>query len=162
MNSYVSPGMCATKRPPAICTAAGKAVGYDRLYQEISDFARIFNVEDRGQALIADFKNVKPTCAEFGKSKKISLRLLVLQRLAFGRCLCRRQNSASGFIASVLGGHNAITSETEWPTVSWESIIAANPDVIVVASTTVTAGRWIRPRRRSNSSAIPPSASWRR
>nr|VXZ83667.1 Uncharacterised protein [Klebsiella pneumoniae] len=34
-----------------------------RLYQEISDFARIFNVEDRGQALIADFKNVKPTCA---------------------------------------------------------------------------------------------------
>ena len=56
VNSYVSPGMCATKRPPAICTAAGKAVGYDRLYQEISDFARIFNVEDRGQALIADFK----------------------------------------------------------------------------------------------------------
>ncbi len=29
VNSYVSPGMCATKRPPAICTAAGKAVGYD-------------------------------------------------------------------------------------------------------------------------------------
>lgn len=52
----------------------------------------------------------------------------------------------------MLGGHNAITSETEWPTVSWESIIAANPDVIVVASSTVTAGRWIRPRRRSNSS----------
>ncbi len=26
------------------------------LYQEISDFSRIFNVEDRGQALIADFK----------------------------------------------------------------------------------------------------------
>ncbi len=39
----------------------------------------------------------------------------------------------------MLGGHNAITSETEWPTVSWESIIAANPDVIVVASST---NRW--------------------
>ncbi len=26
-----------------------------------------------------------------------------------------------------MGGHNAITSETEWPTVGWESIIAANP-----------------------------------
>ena len=34
----------------------------------------------------------------------------------------------------MLGGHNAITSETEWPTVGWESIIAANPDVIVVSS----------------------------
>ncbi|MBN0796143.1 ABC transporter substrate-binding protein, partial [Pseudomonas aeruginosa] len=50
------------------------------------------------------------------------------------------KNSASGFIASVLGGHNAITSETEWPTVSWESIIAANPDVIVVAS--LDRNRW--------------------
>lgn len=26
------------------------------LYQEIEDFAKIFNVEDRGQAVIADFK----------------------------------------------------------------------------------------------------------
>lgn len=40
----------------------------------------------------------------------------------------------------MLGGHNAITSETEWPTVSWESIIAANPDVIVVAS--LDRNRW--------------------
>ncbi len=51
------------------------------LYQEISDFARIFNVEDRGQALIADFKNVKPTCARsLVKAKGSLLRLLVLQR----------------------------------------------------------------------------------
>ncbi len=27
VNSYVSPGMCATKRPPATCTAAGKSCG---------------------------------------------------------------------------------------------------------------------------------------
>lgn len=40
----------------------------------------------------------------------------------------------------MLGGHNAITSETEWPTVSRESIIAANPDVIVVAS--LDRNRW--------------------
>ncbi|MEN4771470.1 ABC transporter substrate-binding protein, partial [Duffyella gerundensis] len=38
------------------------------------------------------------------------------------------------------GGHNAITSATEWPTVSWESIIAANPDVIVVSS--LDRNRW--------------------
>ena len=42
------------------------------LYQEIEDFAKIFNVEARGQAVIADFKNVKPTCAEFGKTTKTS------------------------------------------------------------------------------------------
>ncbi len=41
------------------------------LYQEISDFARIFNVEDRGQALIADFKKREADLRhEFGKNKK--------------------------------------------------------------------------------------------
>ncbi len=52
----------------------------------------------------------------------------------------------------MLGGHNAITSETEWPTVSWESIIAANPDVIVVAS--LDRNRWAldKAEERSNSS----------
>ncbi len=43
------------------------------LYQEISDFSRIFNVEDRGQALIADFKKREADLRhEFGKNKKIS------------------------------------------------------------------------------------------
>lgn len=73
------------------------------------------------------------------------------------------KNSASGFIASVLGGHNAITSETEWPTVSWESIIAANPDVIVVAS--LDRNRWALDKAEEKIKflkAIPPSASWRR
>ena len=53
----------------------------------------------------------------------------------------------------MLGGHNAITSETEWPTVSWESIIAANPDVIVVASLD-RGNRWAldKAEGRSNSS----------
>lgn len=40
------------------------------LYQEIEDFAKIFNVEARGQAVIADFKNVKPTCARVWQNNK--------------------------------------------------------------------------------------------
>jgi iron complex transport system substrate-binding protein len=63
------------------------------------------------------------------------------------------KNSASGFIANVLGGHNAITSETEWPTVGWESIIAANPDVIVVSS--LDRNRWALDNAEENQ--IPES-----
>lgn len=93
VNSYVSPGMCATKKATGdMYGSRQKLWDMTWLYQEISDFARIFNVEDRGQALIADFKNVKPTCARsLVKAKGSLLRLLVLQRLTFGRCLCRRQ-----------------------------------------------------------------------
>lgn len=50
------------------------------------------------------------------------------------------KNSASGFIADLLGGHNAISAEAEWPTLGWEGIIASNPDVIVVAS--LDRNRW--------------------
>jgi iron complex transport system substrate-binding protein len=32
-----------------------------------------------------------------------------------------------------LGIQNVVTSDEEWPTVGWESIARANPDVIVVA-----------------------------
>lgn len=74
VNSYLSPGMCATKK------AAGDMYGSRQtlwdmtyLYQEIEDFAKIFNVEARGQAVIADFKNVKPTCARsLAKTTKTS------------------------------------------------------------------------------------------
>lgn len=143
VNSYVSPGMCATKK------AAGDMYGSRQqlwdmtyLYQEIQDFAKIFNVEDRGQAVIADFKKREAALRqEFGSSKKNhSFVFWFSSSSPSADAYVGGKNSPSGFIASVLGGHNAITSETEWPTVSWESIIAANPDVIVVSS--LDRNRW--------------------
>lgn len=143
VNSYMSPGMCATKK------AAGDMYGSRQqlwdmtfLYQEIQDFAKIFNVEDRGQAVIADFKKREAALRqEFGSSKKdLSFVFWFSSSSPSADAYVGGKNSPSGFIASVLGGHNAITSETEWPTVSWESIIAANPDVIVVSS--LDRNRW--------------------
>ena len=118
VNSYVSPGMCATKKATGdMYGSRQKLWDMTWLYQEISDFSRIFNIEDRGQALIADFKKREADLhQEFGKSKK---------DLSFVFWFSSASPSAS---------------ETEWPTVSWESIIAANPDVIVVAS--LDRNRW--------------------
>jgi iron complex transport system substrate-binding protein len=43
------------------------------LYQEIEDFAKIFNVEDRGQAVIADFKKREADLRkEFVEQKDLS------------------------------------------------------------------------------------------
>ncbi len=50
------------------------------------------------------------------------------------------RRAPSGFIADLLGGRNAIDAAAEWPTIGWEGIIAANPDVIVVAS--LDRNRW--------------------
>lgn len=143
VNSYLSPGMCVTKK------AAGDMYGSRQqlwdmtyLYQEIADFATIFNVQPRGEALIADFKNREQALRkEFGKNKNdLSFVFWFSSASPSADAYLGGKNSASGFIASVLGGHNAITSETEWPTVGWESIIAANPDVIVVSN--LDRNRW--------------------
>lgn len=143
VNSYMSPGMCATKK------AIGDMYGSRQqlwdmsyLYQEIEDFAKIFNVEARGQALIADFKKREIDLRqEFSKSKKdLSFVFWFSSSSPSADAYVGGKNSASGFIANVLGGHNAINAEAEWPTVGWESIIAANPDVIVVS--TLDRNRW--------------------
>lgn len=143
VNSYMSPGMCATKKGVGdMYGSRQKLWDMTFLYQEITDFATIFNVEDRGNALIDDFKKRENDLrAEFGKNKKnLSFVFWFSSSSPSSDAYVGGKNSASGFIANVLGGHNAITSETEWPTVGWESIIAANPDVIVVSS--LDRNRW--------------------
>lgn len=154
VNSYVSPGMCATKKGVGdMYGSRQKLWDMTFLYQEIADFAKIFNVEARGQAVIADFKKREADLrAEFGKNKKdLSFVFWFSSASPSADAYVGGKNGASGFIANVLGGHNAITSETEWPTVGWESIIAANPDVIVSQASIVTVGFWITRKKKSNS-----------
>lgn len=79
------------------------------LYQEIEDFAKIFNVEARGQAVIAGYKKREADLrAEFGKNKKTF-------RLSSGSPAPHLPQTPTWaaknirHIANVLGGHNAIT-----------------------------------------------------
>jgi len=143
VNSYMSPGMCATKKSVGdMYGSRQKLWDMTFLYKEISDLATIFNVEDRGNALIADFKQRENNLrTEFGQNKQDrSFVFWFSSSSPSSDVYVGGKNSASGFIADTLGGHNAITSETEWPTVGWESIIAANPNVIVVSS--LDRNRW--------------------
>lgn len=143
VNSYLSPGMCVTKKNTGdLYGSRQKLWDMTLLYKEIEDFSRIFNVEERGRALIADFKKREATLRqEFSKNKKdLSFLFWFSSSSPSADAYVGGKNSASGFIAHTLGGHNAISSETEWPTVNWESIIAANPDVIVVSN--LDRNRW--------------------
>src|SRR5690606_2437468 len=72
VNSYMSPGMCATKKAVGdMYGSRQKLWDMTYLYKEITDFATIFNVQDRGDALIADFKKRESDLrSEFTKNKK--------------------------------------------------------------------------------------------
>lgn len=114
----------------------------DLLYREIDELSRIFDVADRGQKLIADFK-ARETALRAAAPKadrKLSYVFWFSSPSPSADAYLGGKNGASGFIVDLLGGTNAITTEAEWPTLGWEGIIAANPDVIVVAS--LDRNRW--------------------
>lgn len=145
--TYLAPGTClASGTAKDAYGSRDQLWNPELLYREIDELSRIFDVPDRGQALIADLK-----------AREAKVRALAAKGLVAGKtrpsflfwfsspspsadAYVAGKNGASGYIADLLGGTNAITNETEWPTMSWESIIATHPDVIVVAS--LDRNRW--------------------
>ncbi len=110
-----------------------KVFTMDLIYQEIRDLAKIFNVQDRGEEVIADLKareeaaRAKVASAN-GKLSAVfwfSSAELDVDPYVAGR------NGAPGYIMSALGLKNVIESDEEWPTVGWETIAKSNPSMIV-------------------------------
>mgnify|MGYP003629638416 CR=1 FL=1 len=140
--SYLSPGICNTRKDTNdIYGSREKLWNMDLLYQEIDELSRIFDVSDRGQQIISTFKQREAALRErFKPNPDLSFLFWFSSASAADNAYLGGKNGASGFIADLLGGHNAITTEAEWPTVSWEGIISAKPTVIVAAS--LDRNRW--------------------
>jgi iron complex transport system substrate-binding protein len=135
IGNYLAPGICAVTHDTMDAYGSRDYLWkMDYVYQEIDELAQIFDVQDRGQALIAEFK-----AREAALRARVGAEVADLSYVFWfsspspaDDAYLGGKNGASGFIADLLGGHNAIDTEAEWPTVSWEGIMAANPDVIVV------------------------------
>lgn len=134
--AYLSPGTCLkTEGGKDVYGSRDKLWNMDVLFQEIDELSQIFDVADRGQALIADLKSreaaLRSSVSTSGE--KLSYVFWFSSQSPTADAYVGGKYSASGYIADVLGGENAITAEAEWPTIGWEGIIAANPSVIVVS-----------------------------
>ena len=135
IGNYLAPGICAVTHDTKDAYGSRDYLwNMDYVYQEIDELAQIFDVQDRGQALIAEFKAREAALrARVGaEAADLSYVFWFSSPSPADDAYLGGKNGASGFIADLLGGHNAIDTEAEWPTVSWEGIMAANPDVIVV------------------------------
>ncbi len=133
--AYVAPADCAAKDN----TGAGDGVRVAPLtmapvYQEIRELAEIFNVSDRGAALVARLQQrEKDAIASIaGTPRDLPVLFWFSSREVKGDPFVAGRNGAPAYILSVLGERNVITVNDEWPTVGWESIVAANPAVIVI------------------------------
>ncbi|MDF0601249.1 ABC transporter substrate-binding protein [Psychromarinibacter sp. C21-152] len=140
--TYLSPSACSTTLD------AGDAYGsrdelwsMDLLYKEIEDLSRIFDVAERGQALIADFKAREAALrAQFGENEDLTFVFWFSSPSPADDAYLGGGYGPSGYIADILGGTNAIQTEADWPALGWEGIMAADPTVFVVAQ--VDRNRW--------------------
>lgn len=104
------------------------------VYQEVADLARIFDVQDKGEELIASLK-ARETAA---KSKIAGMDNSVIAVFWFSSADLQLDPYVAGklgpaaWIAQTLGIKNVIDSAEEWPTVGWETIAKAQPTVIVL------------------------------
>ena len=135
--TYILPSDCEGKnnRVGADGTRL-EAFRIDTLYKSLRQLAQIYDVQDRGEQLITRYQqrlahavsqasshDGHPVSALFWFSSPD----LNVDPYVAGR------KGIPNFMLDTLGMRNVIDSDEEWPTVGWETIAKANPDVLVIA-----------------------------
>ena len=135
--TYVSPADCIEKDNSGGGDGVRKELfTMDLVYGEIHDLARIFDVQDRGDRLVAELRAreaaARAAVANFG-AKDVPVVFWFSSKEVKGDAFVAGKNGAPAFMMQALGARNVIATDDEWPLASWETIAAADPAVIVVA-----------------------------
>lgn len=135
--TYVSPADCVEKDNSGGGDGVRRQLfSMDLVYQEIRDLARIFDVADRGEALVADLRQREAAAIASVAGARLDNVPMVFwfsSKEVAGEAFVAGKNGVPAWILQQLGARNVITTEEEWPLVSWERIAAANPAIIVMA-----------------------------
>lgn len=104
----------------------------EQQYQEILDIGKIFEAEEKAQTFVADQKARIRTVQEKLKQQK-PVEVLIYDSGNDGVFTCSGINFES-LLVGLAGGHNIFDALTEkqWVTVSYEEVLARNPDVILI------------------------------
>lgn len=131
---------------PSDCTGKDNTKGSDgtrsdiyameSIYQGIDELGRIFDVADRGEALVAGLKARE--AAAIGKARALDLKDATVvfwfssAEMDIDPYVAGRKGPPA-YMMDALRLRNIIESDEEWPVVSWETIARANPSVIALA-----------------------------
>jgi iron complex transport system substrate-binding protein len=135
--TYILPSDCEGK--DNLVGADGtrlQAFNIDTLYKSIAQQAEIFDVQDRGQALIAEYKARLGKAVEQAKnhdSKSASAVFWFSSPDLNAAPFVAGRKGIPNFMLDTLGMRNIVESDEEWPTVGWETIAKANPTILVIA-----------------------------
>lgn len=138
INTYVAPADCVAKINADGGDGVRKALfTMDLIYQEIAELSDIFDIKDRGDALIADLKKREADAVASisgASAKNLPIVFWFSSKEVNGDAFIAGKNSAPAYILKTLGAANVVTTEEEWPLVGWETIAQADPAVIVIAT----------------------------
>ncbi len=108
----------------------------DSLYKSISQLAQIFDVQDKGDALVADLQKRLAAAvagAEQRQAKDISALFWFSSPDMDLDPYVAGQKGVADYMMKSLGLRNVVESSEEWPSVGWETLAKANPTVLVLA-----------------------------
>lgn len=115
-----------------ITTYMNSASTLEETFQEIEDIGKIFHVEDKAEAFIANQKD-RIDAVEKKVSSEEEVKVLVYDSGGNGVFTAGGTNFET-LLIELAGGKNIFDDITdkEWTTVSYEEVVARDPDVIVV------------------------------
>ncbi|MCF1503103.1 ABC transporter substrate-binding protein [Afifella sp. H1R] len=137
--TYILPTDCVKDNSAGVDGTRLEMYSTDALYRAIRELAEIHDVKAEGEALISDLSEREAAAVEKAKEAKagdvsavfwFSSAEMDVDPYVAGR------KGVPGWMMEKLGVRNVVESDEEWPTVGWETIAKANPDIIVVAKMT--------------------------
>ncbi|WKG01567.1 ABC transporter substrate-binding protein [Mycolicibacterium sp. HK-90] len=126
--TYLAPSDCEGKTSVNGDGARSSPFTMEAVYAEIRDLARIFDVTERGDRLIATLRQRMAAAREVSADVDMAFWFSDVRAPYFAGCC-----GSPGAIAGAVGARNVFADTTdEWPQVSWESVADRDPDVLVL------------------------------
>ncbi|QHF37242.1 Vitamin B12-binding protein [Pseudomonas fluorescens] len=136
INVYELTESCAfvMKRPAATL---------EDTYNDLRNLGKIFDVQDRANALIADMQN---QIAEIGKNLPAEKPRVFLYDSGEDRAMTSGRLGMPQALIDAAGGHNILDDvDASWTRVNWETVVERDPQVIVIVDySEITAEQKIR------------------
>ncbi|GAA4663721.1 ABC transporter substrate-binding protein [Amycolatopsis dongchuanensis] len=132
--AYVSPADCLKDNSGDGDGARTAPLTMDAIYTEIRDLAKLFDVEDRGERLVADLTaRMHAATAGIDASHVRLMYWFANSESPYLAGCC----GAPGIITTALGAQNVFAdTHAEWPQINWETVAERDPDVIVLGDLT--------------------------
>lgn len=137
INVYAMPADCVGKDNLSGGDGSRKVpFSIDTVYRAVDELSTIFDVQDRGDKLEEQLRSRVSAAAAKAKSLDLNDVSAVFWFSSADIDLdpfVAGQKGIPGFILNTLGVKNVVESDEEYPSVGWETIAKANPDVIIIA-----------------------------